>query len=129
MKFTVRPFVFETNSSMNHAYATLSVTEFDRWMKGDHYLYLGGDDYATDENNNKISSGRLYTLEEAFSFLKKNDKRYTYIKNANDVPEDNILDDLECFGFFKYDRCKYDDGIDINEPSKNYSITRSYYDY
>ena len=129
MRIQIRPCVWETNSSTTHAYAELSEFDFEKWKNGDCYLFLGND--AENENGDKAKPGVLYTEEEVFGFVKYMLTYYRWYYDFYGDVDKASYDDIICYsnecGFFNYKDYVRADDISLIEPTKHYTVVRTWY--
>ena len=83
MKRQIRRGLFETNSSSVHSITITKKSYYDKWTSGEGYLYTG---WGCGFGYDKPTDGKIYTLEEVISFMKKN--KYHLNDDFEDMKED-----------------------------------------
>ena len=91
MKKQIRVGVFETNSSSTHTLSIMPRKDYERWQKGDLYLY---DD-------------KLYTKEEVINELRRYDEKYGY--EPQDYSDEDIFDDARMCDYETYEEWSEDE--------------------
>ena len=105
---TIRYGVFETNSSSQHAFISLSCPDFKRlcecsWDKHAIFIYHDGDNYPDPETGKrKDCTWEVLTIEDAYKkyceLVSKN-TQYKYILPKNEDDFEDLLDDDKLNGF------------------------------
>ena len=100
MKKQIRRGTFETNSSSTHAIVMCMESDYDRWQKGNLYLFTGSGWCYPD--NNKPEKNHFYTREEAIEFEKtdkyeREDVNWTDEDEVNEILRENEFYDYEYF--------------------------------
>lgn len=118
MKRQIRHGLFETNSSSTHSITITNKSDYDKWTSGEGYLYTGwgwGWDY------DKPTDGKIYTLEEVISFMKRN--KYHLNDDFEDMKEDERDDVFADNSFFSIER--YNDYCEDYEEFEETYTTES----
>ena len=102
MREQVRRGVFETNSSSTHSITMCLESEYDKWLKGETFLfrYLYGY-YDTDESKRPIE-GKFYTKEQVVEFLKLKGYSEEELNLKEEDEMEEIFSEEEFFNYSQY---------------------------
>ena len=84
----IRRNIFETNSSSVHSLTLCMEEDYDRWKKGEIYLFNGS--YIGYPNDKKPQKKKFYTKDECIDLLKSN----KYVKDDFDWNNEDDLEEL-----------------------------------
>ena len=97
MKISVRPSVFETNSSSTHCLVIVSKTEWEKFKNGQLLFDNYNDELVpnTISRTNGADEGQLYTFDQFFSELEYETFEYSHTTDSGD--------EIIAFGYHGYD--------------------------
>ncbi|WP_024774906.1 hypothetical protein [Aliarcobacter cibarius] len=114
--------ISSSSSSNNFSYENeKEFEEFFNWLKGNIVEPIKNERYYKNTIHKNLINGDIKTLENWGNFLayKKEDRKKAFIRR---------IQNLECKQIFYLDCYRYILKIEINENSKEFKITTSYFD-